>query len=254
MQGILHCHASENQTCPPMPCHGLFITGTDTGVGKTYVAAAIVRLLKRQGVRVGAYKPAVSGNEEDAQGPVWRDVELLSSALDGVFPREAICPQRFRAPLAPPVAARCEGRQVDGALLRSGADWWRERVDLLVVEGAGGLLSPLTDTESVADVAGDLGFPLVVVARLGLGTINHTLLTLEAACYRGLPVAGIILNQATEPDPSDESTTTNRDELARRTDVPILAVLPFEPAKDLRQDAAFQRIDFVRLAAAPCGP
>jgi dethiobiotin synthetase len=236
-----------------MACHGLFITGTDTGVGKTYVAAAIVSLLRHQGVRVGAYKPAVSGSEQGEQGPIWRDVELLSSALGGTFPREAICPQRFRAPLAPPVAARCEGREVDAALLRAGADWWRERVDLLMVEGAGGLLSPLTDSESVADLARDLGFPLLIIARLGLGTINHTLLTVEAAQRRGLPVAGIIMNQAANPEATDESTASNRDELARRTNVPILAVLPFDPTKDLRQDEAFQRIDFVGLADAPHG-
>lgn len=232
-----------------MSCRGLFITGTDTGVGKTYVAAGIVHALRAQGVRVGAYKPAASGSEEGAAGPIWQDVERLSAALGGGFPRSAICPQCWHAPLAPPVAARREGGQVDPLLLRRGADWWRERVDLLVVEGAGGLLSPLTETETVADLARDLGFPLVIVARLSLGTINHTLLTIERAQARGLAIAGIVLNQSTPPDPADLSTESNPEELARRTTVPILAVLPNAAGTDLLEVPAFRRMDLVSLAA-----
>lgn len=233
-----------------MSCRGLFITGTDTGVGKTRIAAAIVRLLREQGVNVGAYKPAASGSEPGPDGPVWRDIEELCAALGGTFPADAVCPQRFRAALAAPIAAHEEGAVVDGGLLRQGAGWWRERVDFLVVEGAGGLLSPLTDTQTVADLALDLGFPLVVVARASLGTINHTLLTLDAAKTRRLPVAGVILNQAVPPDPADRSCLTNPTELDRRTSVPVLAVFPYDPAGDLLQAGAFRRIDFVGLSAA----
>ncbi|MSR56544.1 MAG: dethiobiotin synthase [Planctomycetaceae bacterium] len=232
-----------------MSCRGVFVTGTDTGVGKTRVAAAIVRLLREQGIKVGAYKPTASGSEPGPNGPVWRDVDELCAALGGEFASAAVCPQRWRAALAPPVAARDEGGVVDGRLLRQGAAWWRERVDFLVVEGAGGLLSPLTDTETVADLALDLGFPLVVVARLSLGTINHTLLTLEAAQTRQLPVAGVILNQAVPPDPADRSWQTNPTELARRTSLPIMAVFPYDPAADLLRTAAFRRIDFAGLSA-----
>src|SRR5262249_17926499 len=135
-----------------MSCRGLFITGTDTGVGKTYVAAGIVRLLRQQGMRVGACKPVASGSELGPAGPFWQDVEQLHAALGGEYPRERICPQCWHAAVAPPIAARLEGGEVDGRLLRNGADWWREQVDLLVVEGAGGLLSPLTETETVADL------------------------------------------------------------------------------------------------------
>lgn len=234
-----------------MSCRGLFITGTDTGVGKTYVAAGIVRLLRKQGVRVGAYKPVASGSEPGSDGAVWHDVEELHAALGGEFSRDVICPQRWHAAVAPPVAARLEGSQVDAALLRRGADWWRERVDLLVVEGAGGLLSPLTETETVVDLACDLGFPLLVVARLSLGTINHTLLTIEAALARRLRVAGVLLNQASPPDAADRSLESNAAELARRTAVPVLGVLPYGPGSGLLQVAAFLRIDFVGLAAGP---
>lgn len=223
---------------------GLFITGTDTGVGKTHVASAIVRRLRQVGVRVGAYKPVASGAENDAGKTTWADVERLRAALAGEFPAERICPQRFVAPLAPPVAARYEGRTVDSTLLRDGALWWREHADLLVVEGAGGLLSPLTDTETNADLAVDLGFPLLVVARQTLGTINHTLLTLEAACRRKLAVAGLILNDAVRPPVDDLSIASNALELQRRTSVRILAELGHAPADDLAADPVFCKIDF----------
>ena len=231
-----------------MTLRGLFITGTDTGVGKTHVAAAIVRILQEQGIRVGAYKPAVTGSRAGFGGPIWDDVERLQEALGREIAPERICPQRFHAPLAPPVAARQEGRVVDASLLRRGIEWWHLQADVVIVEGAGGLLSPLTDTESVADVAQDLGFPLIVVARLSLGTINHTLLTLEAARIRRLDVAGIIFNQSTADDPDDRSTGTNAEELRRRCDVPILAILPYAMSPDLLQRDLFSTIDWMQLA------
>lgn len=232
-----------------MSCRGLFITGTDTDVGKTYVAAGIVRRLRQQGVRVGAYKPVASGSEAGPGEPRWHDVEQLHAAVGGEYPREMICPQTWHAAVAPPVAARLAGSQVDAELLRRGADWWRERVDVLVVEGAGGLLSPLTETESVADLARDLGFPLLIVARLSLGTINHTLLTIEAAAARNLRVTGVVLNQASPPDGSDQSQESNAAELAKRTSIPVLGVLPYGSGSGLLQVPAFLKIDFCGLAA-----
>jgi dethiobiotin synthetase len=252
-----------------MPLRGLFITGTDTGVGKTYVAVRLIRILRERGLRVGAYKPAVTGSESGPAGPVWDDLARLRDALGEDLLLERICPQRFHAPLAPPVAARLEGKQINGALLRSGIDWWRGRSDFVVVEGAGGLLSPIAETESVADVAKSFGFPLVIVARLSLGTINHTLLTLEAAQRRKLAVAGVVLNQAVA-DPgrevsaetattdagcvrygaADLSVETNAEELRKRCGVPILAILPYAPAADLLQDSPLSTIDWERLGAS----
>lgn len=247
------------------------MTGTDTGVGKTFVAAAIVRCLRTAGVRVGAYKPAVSGSEAGPLGPVWRDIEVLADACGREFPGERICPQRFEKPLAPPVAARLEGRAVDANLLREGAAWWSGHVDVLVVEGAGGLLSPLTERESVADLARDLGFPLIVVARTGLGTINHTLLTLEAAKTRGLAIAGIVMNDS-EPrdrfkisdfklqtsdmnsDRHDPSPDTNPEEIARRGNAPILAILPHQSTAGLLQAPDFHTIDWLALMQSPAHP
>lgn len=176
--------------------HGLFITGTNTGVGKTWLTARIATELRRQGVRVGAYKPVCSGAETDANGiTLWPDIEALHAALDGEFPRDWIGPQRFAAPLAPPSAARLEGGSVDATKLRSGVDVWREAVDVLLVEGVGGWLCPVAEGETIADLAADLRFPVLIAAALELGTINHTLLTAESVLSRGLPVAGIVLNE-----------------------------------------------------------
>lgn len=230
---------------------GLFITGTDTGVGKTFVTAWMARELAAQGVPVGAYKPACSGAETAADGSaVWPDVAALSAALTHGFPSERICPQRFRAPLAPPVAARQEGGEVDAALLRAGAAWWEDRVEVLLVEGVGGLLCPLTDHETVADLAGDLGFPLLIVARLGLGTINHTLLTIEAARSRGLAVAGVLLNEC-EPAADDPAAASNPGELVPRCPVPVLGVLRHGGTGGLLHSGQPTKMDWSSLATPP---
>jgi dethiobiotin synthetase len=244
---------------------GLFITGTDTGVGKTYVAAMIARALRAAGHRVGVYKPAASGcrrvqgsgfrvqgagcrvKRSDARKrsavtpsprhPVTPSSRRLSSE-DAVRLWEAagrpgtlqrVCPQRFEAPLAPHLAAAAEGRRLDAKLLRSGLEYWRKRSDVILVEGAGGLMSPLGEDEYVADLACDFGFPLVVVARNALGTINQTLQTLiAAAAFReGLPVAGIVLNNPSPPG-DDPSTSTNRRELALRCAPPVLAEVAWQ--------------------------
>lgn len=208
---------------------GLFITGTDTEVGKTYVAALIAKSLAAAGRRVGVYKPAASGCWWRGEDMVSDDALLLWDAAGRPGDLERVCPQRFEAPLAPHLAAREEGRRLDRQLLRAGVDYWHERSQVVLVEGAGGLMSPLGDDEYVADLAADFGFPLVVVSRNALGTINHTLLTLIAAQTYGKPlsVAGIVLNQP-EPPGDDPSPATNRRELAARCAVPILAEVGWE--------------------------
>ena len=212
-----------------MPARGLFITGTDTGVGKTYVTALIARSLRAAGHRVGVYKPAASGCPRDAQGQlVSDDAVAIWEAAGRPGDLEHVCPQRFAAPLAPHLAARAEAKQLDARLLRTGLDFWRDRSDVLLVEGAGGLMSPLGQREYVADLAGDFGFPLVVVSRNVLGTINTTLQTLiAAAAFRdGLAVAGIVLNHPTAPAADDASLATNREELVARCSAPLLAEVP----------------------------
>jgi len=230
-----------------MSAVGLFITGTDTGVGKTYLTCLLAQQLRDEGLVVGAYKPAVSGSDEGH----WHDVENLARATGNVFPSERICPQRFVAPLAPPEAARAEGLEVDSRLLRTGVDWWRDRVDVLLVEGVGGLLCPLTDSETVADLASDLDWPLLIVARTGLGTINHTLLTIEVARRRDLKIAGLVLNEPEPPALDDESCLTNADGISRHGRVPILAHVNHGHSGRLRPIAGSSTIDWLSLIGRP---
>ena len=205
---------------------GLFVTGTGTGVGKTYVAALIAHSLRESGARVGVYKPVASGCEMLGGKLVSPDAVALWQAAGQPGMLDQVCPQVFAAPLSPHLAARAEGRKVDASQLRSGIEYWRATSDFVIVEGAGGLMSPIGDDDYNADLAEEFGFPLVVVAANELGTINATLQTLiTASTYRdGLNVAGIVLNspRVSERDPSTDS---NADELARRCVPPLLAVV-----------------------------
>jgi dethiobiotin synthetase len=205
---------------------GLFITATDTGVGKTYLTSLIARGL-RDRLRVGAYKPVCSGAEISAEGGYyWSDIKKLADAVGGDVDPLRVCPQRLKAPLAPPVAARLERVRLDFETMQTAAAWWQGRVDVLLIEGVGGLLCPLTEQTTIADLAVALGYPLLVVARAGLGTINHTLLTVEAARNRGLKVAGVVLNEA-EPLEEGPGTDENGAEIARRANVPVLGVVRY---------------------------
>lgn len=207
---------------------GLFVTGNDTGVGKTHVAAMIARGAARAGLRVGVYKPAASGCQVENGQLVSEDAIQLWQAAGSPGELEQVCPQRFIAPLAPNLAAAAEGKKLDQKLLRTGLDYWRERSDFLVIEGAGGLMSPLGDDEYVADLAYDLGYPLLVVARNQIGVINQTLQTLIVAMtFRdGLEIAGIVLNRPMPPD-DDPSLVDNRRQLEMRAVPPVLAEVGF---------------------------
>ncbi len=207
---------------------GLFVTGNDTGVGKTHVAAMIARAAAADGMRVGVYKPAASGCRRENGHLVCDDAVELWEAAGSPGELEHVCPQRFAAHLSPDQAAQAEGKQLDAELLRTGLDYWRKRSDFLIIEGAGGLMSPLSEEEYVADLAHDFGYPIVVVARNQIGVINQTLQTMIVAMtFRdGLDIAGIVLNR---PNPADEdpSLTENRRQLELRSVPPVLAEVPF---------------------------
>lgn len=215
-----------NAKLPP----GLFITGTDTNVGKTQVAARIAAALVEAGHRVGVYKPVASGVpaeaialEADASDPV-----LLWHAAGQPGELDRVCPQKFEAPLAPHLAAAAASQTVDAELLRTGLGYWRKRSDIVIVEGVGGLMSPLSDEDYVADLAVEFGYPLVVVAPNTLGVINQTLQTLiTAATFRnGLDVAGIVLNEIASPETADDaSLASNRSELEQRCVPAVVAEL-----------------------------
>jgi dethiobiotin synthetase len=208
---------------------GLFITGTDTEVGKTYVAAMIARALCEEGRRVGVYKPVASGCRREGNMLVSDDAVALWEAAGQPGQLDRVCPQRLLAPLAPHLAAREEGRTVDAELLRSGLAYWEDRSHVVLVEGVGGLLSPVSEEDYAADLAEEFGYPLVVVARNTLGTINATLQTLiTAATFRdGLEIAGVVLNHPAPPAPADPSIASNPEELAARCVPPLLAQVPF---------------------------
>lgn len=181
---------------------GVFIAGTDTGVGKTRIGAALAYLLGQRGLRVRPRKPVESGCATGPDGWVPQDAVLLREASGANEPLDHICAYRLQAALSPERAAALEGatiglEQLDAAC-RSGI----ESSDFLLVEGAGGFYSPLARGALNADLASGLGLPVLLVAADRLGAINHTLLTVEAARVRGLALAGVVLNQpAQQPDP-----------------------------------------------------
>jgi dethiobiotin synthetase len=211
------------------PVSGLFITGTSTEVGKTHVAAMIARALVATGRRVGVYKPVASGCRQENGERIADDGVQLWEAAGRPGELDRVCPQRFLAPLAPSRAAALEGRRVDATLLRSGLDYWRATSDVILVEGAGGLMSPLSDDDYNLDLAAAFGFPLVVVAANELGVINATLQTLITARAKApkLPIAGVILNQTARRE-DDASLTSNAEELTVRCDAPLLATVAFQ--------------------------
>lgn len=233
------------------PEQGIFVTGTGTGVGKTRVAALIARSLFKQGIKVGVYKPAASDCRMLGGELVSEDAMQLWKAAGQPLNLEAVCPQRFQAPLAPHLAARQQGETVDASQLRSGLEIWRDHCDFLIVEGAGGLMSPLTDDEFNADLAADIGYPLIVVAPNELGTINQTLQTLITAetFATGLSVAGIVLNDI-RALPNDESVQSNRAEIERLAIPPLLAHVPFQNdigEVDLNDENSIGQIDWIKL-------
>jgi len=174
---------------------GLFVTGTDTGVGKTFVSCALARGLRASGIDVGVMKPVETG--VPAAGPA--DARALVAAAQVADPIEIVCPMQFDLPAAPSAAAQAEGRT---AHLESLSEAWQAlsgRHEFMLVEGAGGLLVPCDDETTMADLAARWELPVLIVARACLGTINHTLLTLEACAARGLEVVGVVVSHATGP-------------------------------------------------------
>jgi len=205
--------------------NGIFITGTDTGVGKTFVACGLASLLRESGYRVGVMKPAETGCEEKDGELVPEDAIRLKEASGCEEPLEKICPYRLKDPLAPSVAAERSGVTIDIDAIRKLYDEISSKHDITIVEGAGGLLVPILSHYTYADLAKLLKLPVLVVAANSLGAINHLLLTLEHASCRGLLVLGYVLNRL-ESQPS-LAAETNADALRFLTSVPCLAEIPY---------------------------
>ncbi|HUB05072.1 MAG TPA: adenosylmethionine--8-amino-7-oxononanoate transaminase [Solirubrobacteraceae bacterium] len=237
---------------------GFFVTGTDTGVGKTVAAAAIVAALRERGVAVRVLKPVITGLDEPPD-PVWPpDHELLARAAGCAV--EAVTLTGYGPPVSPHLAAELSGRPVGAASLRAGVLAAAARADVLIVEGVGGLLVPFGDGDDVRALARDIGLPLVIAARPGLGTINHTLLTVEAARSAGLEIAAIVLTPwPTAPDTIERS---NRDTIERVTGIPVSTLRYIErpspallaaAARDLPVERWFD-LQALQALEVPTGP
>ena len=210
----------------------LFVTGTGTEVGKSVVAAVLAHAAAEDGRRVAVFKPAVSGLDEGGES----DHALLRRASGSAQTDEEIAPYRFGPPLSPHLAAELAGVEVDPARLVAGARAAAAEAELLICEGVGGLLVPLTPSYLVRDFARELGMPVVVVAPPALGTINHTLLTLEAARAAGLEVAAVVLSRW--PAEPGELERSNRATIAELGDVAVETL----PEIDLADPGSWPRL------------
>jgi len=215
-----------NPPLRPLRIPGLFITGTDTDVGKTVVAGAIAAWFRKQGSRVAVLKPIATGCERRREGLVSTDAEFLAHCADSPHPLDLVCPQRFAEPLAPSVAAERAGTPVDWAAVQRSIDLMSRDSDVMIVEGVGGVMVPLDERHTVLDLAKWLRLPAVVVARAELGTINHTLLTVETL-RRATTVVGVVVNRYPAENPGVAEETNPR-VVARWGKVPVLCIVPDE--------------------------
>jgi dethiobiotin synthetase len=210
----------------------VFVTGTDTGCGKTAVACALARAAREAGLRVRVIKPIETGCANDRPA----DALALAEAAGDDAPLERLCPYRFALPAAPEVAAAAEGRTIELARIADAFSRAAKDADLVIAEGAGGLLVPIAPGVDMAGLSARLDLPLVVAARATLGTINHTLLTLEAAAARGLRVLGVAVSYTTAVHPPADQR--NLELLLARLPAPFLGELPHGARRLARFDLA----------------
>lgn len=205
-----------------MKPHGIFVTGTDTEVGKTFVSCLIARTLKDAGRKVGVMKPFASG------GIVSADALALKFASSSAEPQGRISPVRFETPLSVLAASELEGREPDMELVFEVYRHLAENKDFMIVEGIGGIMVPIRRDYFVLDMAREFALPVLVVARTGLGTLNHTILTAKVIKEAGLEVCGIVLNSCSgnADKQKDPSLCSNVRYLNEILDVPVVT-LPF---------------------------
>lgn len=220
-----------------------FITGTDTGVGKTFVTALIASALKGMGLTAGVMKPVETGCKRRNNRLVPEDALLLKQAASSPASLTLICPYAFNAPLSPHIASRLEERRIDLRTIKKSFDKIQKQGDMTLVEGAGGIMTALTQKKTMADLAAYLGLPLIIVAPNRLGAVNHVLLSIEAVRIRGLRIEGVILNR---PDARrDSSQRYNKESIEEISGVKVLAELPYTQKKQggLLKKAALEIIE-----------
>lgn len=203
----------------PLSC---FVTGTDTGVGKTLVASGLLLAMRNAGIRAAGFKPVAAGIEPGPGGPRHEDVEQLRAASGIALRADEACGVLLTRAIAPHIGAAQEGIPIDPAALAAAARALQARAQALVVEGVGGFRVPLSDTADSAELARLLGLPVVLVVGLRLGCLSHALLTAEAIERRGLPLAGWVANRI---DPAMQEPDRNREALERRLGAPLLGEL-----------------------------
>ena len=221
------------------PAAGVFVTGTGTAVGKTVVAAVLAHGLARAGEQVAVFKPAVTGLDQPGE----TDHALLRRAAGCSQSDEEIAPYRYRAPASPHLAAALAGEEIEPARLLESARAAGARAGALVCEGVGGLLVPLAPGYLVRDLAADLALPLAIAAPPGLGTINHTLLTIEAARAAGIEIAAVVLTPWPEPPGAIERS--NRETIARLGEVEVEVL----PRLDLARPELWPTLGLGRIAS-----
>ncbi len=208
-----------------MQAQSYFIVGTDTNVGKTYVASRIITQFVKDGYKTVGMKPIASGCELDAHGElINEDVTALSNASNIKAPLKLINPYRFQPAIAPHIAAQKEGVEINISTILSAYESLKSQADIVVVEGAGGFLVPINQTQTLANLAVALKLPIILVVGMRLGCINHTLLTVEAIKSRGLHLAGWVANQI---DPDMPVFQENMKSLKARIDAPVLSIYGF---------------------------
>ena len=239
---------------------GFFITGTDTGVGKTIIAGALILIIRSLELRVCGMKPIETGcfkSKLKVQSSKFKVKEKVLIPSDGMFLKKiadmddsinSVAPIRLENPLAPFPASEIEGMPVDIEKIKKAFAELAKKYDAVVVEGIGGLLVPINYNYFVLDLAKDFGLPIIIVSRTGIGTINHTLLTVNYAMKKGLNVAGIILNYSRPPE-NTLAEETNPEVIRQISPVPILGIFPYIESRErvILEKTALRSLDTGRI-------
>lgn len=205
--------------------NGFFITGTDTGVGKTVVTACLLTLFKSKAMDVGVMKPIESGVDPECSSASNSDAKFLMEVSGSKDAEEEVCPYRLKIPASPYQAAQMAGSSIQPKTILEKFKVLQSRRDSMLVEGIGGLFVPITRNYNIADLVLGMGLPLIIVSRIRLGTLNHTLLTINAARQNGLSIKGIILNRQESGELSDVEMQQGK-LIEDLSDIPVLGTCP----------------------------
>jgi dethiobiotin synthetase len=213
---------------------GLFVTGTDTGVGKTLIAGAIAKILTDKGLSVGVFKPIATGCKHKWDGLISDDTEFLTWCANSNLSLSTITPVAYRTPAAPIVSATCEGLPIDFNKITTAYKDVCRNSDIVIVEGIGGVRVPLTEQFDLLDLAVEFALPVVIVARPNLGTINHTLMTIDCTRAAELKIAGVVVNGYNAVE-STVAEDTAPEVIAKCSGVEVIAVVPFDETVNIEK-------------------